>query len=331
MRRFYSATWVACLMGISVSLHAQETPRQTPTENPGQTPSASPSTAAEKKADGKREKGGGGPPGRGARGPVPVRASKVELKVLPESVTLVASLSGRQQVDVYSRVAGRVAAFGPQEGEPIKAGQVVLRVDRSEPGESFLSVPILSPISGWVGRWNVKSIGEAVNLQEPVASIVDDSALRATVNLPAVDWLDVQKSTVVRVNVGAVEKPAKVIAVSRSADSDSGRGSVVVEVDNADLKLRAGLVAKVTLELDPKTRLIIPTSALFVTERGAHVFTLDMTDPASPKANRVTVQYRLVSTELVEITSGLSDGDMLVTLGGNLLGPGAQVKLMGES
>src|SRR5690606_12629030 len=265
--------------------------------------------------------------GRGPRGPSPVRADKVEVKVLPANITVVAPLVGRQQVDVFPKVTGRVASFAVKEGEPVKENQLLMRIDRNDPGETFLSVPLVSPIKGWVGRWHVLSIGEAVSSQNSVVTIVDDSALRATVYLPSNEWLKVSRDTSIAVTVGNETRPGKVVTIARAADASSGRGSVVVEIANADHTWRAGLVARVTLGLEPRERLMIPASALFITENGAHVFVVEA-GGEQPSAKRVPVTFQLVSTDMVEITSGLNDGDMLVTMGGNLLSPGAPVRII---
>lgn len=272
--------------------------------------------------------GKGGGRGRGERPPSPVRTETVEVKVLPAAITVVAPLIGRQQVDVFSKVAGRVASFALKEGDPVKENQLIMRIDRNDPGETFLSVPILSPISGWIGRWHVLSIGEAITTNAPVATIVDDSALRATVFLPSHEWLKVRKDTEISVRVDDQTRKGQVITIARAASSESGRGSVVVEIPNPDHSWRSGLVAHVTLGLDPRERLMIPSSALFITEQGAHVFTAS--DGDKPTAQRVPVEYQLVSTDQVEITKGMKHGDKLITVGGNLLSPGAPIRIMND-
>lgn len=294
-------------------------------------------------AEGKGKGKGEGGKGKGSGGPAAVRVANVTAKVLPASITVVAPLVGRQQIDVYSKVAGRVAAFGPKEGEAVKKDQLLLRVDRNDPGETFLSVPVLAPMSGWVGRWQVQSIGEAVTTQAPVATLVDDEALRAAVQLPAHEWLKVRRDTPVKVMVDDESRDGAVLTIARAADAVSGRGSVIVEVANGKHDWRAGLVARVTLGLEPKARLIIPASALFLTETGAHVFTVEPGpppaadappptegQPAGPAlvARRLSVKYKLVSNDEVEIVEGLASGDKLVTVGGNLLSPGAPVRVI---
>jgi multidrug efflux pump subunit AcrA (membrane-fusion protein) len=278
------------------------------------------------------KKGEGSERGPGARGGKPggavanVQAVNVEKKLLPAILRIVASLSGRSQADVFPKVVGRLSAFGAKEGEPVKAGEVLFRVDRNDPGESFLSTPVMSPISGWVGRWYVSSIGEQVSTLSPVVTVVDDSVLKATIYLPTHEWMLVTKATKLRAEVAGEVREGRVATIARSADAASGRGSIVVEFDNADHMWRAGMVAAVNLDLAPRERMIIPANALTITDSGAFVYVVK-----ESIAERVIVEFKLIDTDSVEVLTGLNPGDQVITAGANLLSPKAAVQVVQAS
>lgn len=265
--------------------------------------------------------GKGGKGGKGGGGPTAVRLETAEIKTLPQDLQVIATLSGRAQADVFAKVVGRLSELGPAEGTAVKAGQVLFRVDRSDPGESFLSTPVVSPISGWIGRWYVTSLGEQITTTVPVVTVVDDEQLRAMADLPTREWLLVNKETPVAVTVGGEERAGQILTVARSGDAASGRGSVTIEVQNPGRTWRSGMVAKIKLGLEPKPRIVISSQALIITDRGAYVYVAD-----GEIAKRVEVKFRLIDADTVEILAGLKDKDQVVVSGNNLLSDQAPIR-----
>ncbi|MEI8026385.1 MAG: efflux RND transporter periplasmic adaptor subunit [Pseudomonadota bacterium] len=265
-------------------------------------------------------KGGGG---RGSNGPVPVRVAEVEVKEAPRIVTTVTPLAGRVQAEVYSKVSGRISAIGPKEGQPVKQGEVLFRVDRSDPGESYLSAPVQSPISGWVGRWRVTNVGEQVTPSDPVVAIVDDHSLKAIAFVASADWLEISPETKVTAEVNGEERQGRIETIARSADVTSGRGSITVGIDNEGRTWRSGLYARLKFAVAPKPRLLIPAAALVVTDQGAYVYVVD-----GEEAKRTVVKFSMLDSDTVEITDGLGSKSMIVIAGGNLLGDRSPVRVV---
>lgn len=252
-----------------------------------------------------------------------VKTEIVQSALLPQQVPMVTVMEGRKQAQIYSRVAGKISFLGAAEGKRVKEGEVLFRVDRSDPGESFLATPVVSPINGWVGRWLVTSIGAQVTAQEPVVTVVDDETLVARVLLPTDEWLKVSETSVVRVQVGQEIRPAKVIGITRSAETLSSRGTISVEIDNKDHGWKAGMLAVVTFDLDPKPRIILPATALSITDQGTFVFVV-----RDGKAHRIFVKFAVIDNDKVEILEGLKVEEAVVTQGVNQLGDGLSVKVI---
>lgn len=301
-------------------------------------PAEPPAPGAEGKGRGKRGggdgaaagSGSGGAPGsgsgRGGRGrdsgPVVVRVESAAKKLVPRVTRVVALLQGRKQADVYSKVTGRIASLGPNEGEAVKQGQTLFRVDRADPGESFLDTPVLSPLTGWVGRWHVQNVGEQVTAAAAVATVVDDQALRATAQLPAGDWLAVSKGIKVKAILAAETRDAQILTVARAADPISGRGSVTVEIDNPKRDWRAGLYATLAFELDPRERMLISATSLIITDKGSFVYVVD-----GETAKRVPVTYDVYDSDTVEILTGIDANVQVVSAGANLLGDKSPIRI----
>jgi membrane fusion protein (multidrug efflux system) len=62
---------------------------------------------------------------------VPVEAAKVEVGPLSERVTAVGSLASNESIIVRPEVAGRIVEIGFEEGQPVKQGTVMVKLDDS--------------------------------------------------------------------------------------------------------------------------------------------------------------------------------------------------------
>jgi multidrug efflux pump subunit AcrA (membrane-fusion protein) len=285
---------------------------------------------------GSGERGGRG--GRGGRdsGPVAVKVSEAKLATASRSVSIVSPLEGRSQADVYAKVTGRLQFMGPKEGAAVNVGEILFRVDRSDPGESFLNMPVVSPIKGWIGRWTVTNIGAQINAQTPVVTVVDDSYLRATVYLSTAEWVVINDQAKVSVTVGDVVRQGQIVSVARAADAISGRGSAIVEVENQNHDWRVGMIGRIEIELEPKPRMLISAAALNITDQGAYVFVVesaakkDEPEKTANIARKKVVNYLLIDSDTVEVVSGIEDGSRIVVAGGNYLTEGSEVNVVGD-
>ncbi len=275
------------------------------------------------KARGDGKGSGSGSGGRRDAGPSPVRVSPAVSRVSPREVKVVAMLNGRRQADVFSKVTGRISTLGPSEGEVVRQGSVLFRVDRSDPGETYLNTPVVSPISGWIGRWRVTNVGEQVTPADPVVTIVDDVALRAIVNLPASDWVLVKRDTKVFAVLGGEKRSATIQTIAVSADPASGRGGVTIEISNPKRDWRVGMFATVDLSLEPRKRMLISASSLTITDKGTFVYVAD-----GEVARRLPVKYAVIDSDTVEILEGLEESAQVISAGGNLIGDGSPIKVL---
>jgi multidrug efflux pump subunit AcrA (membrane-fusion protein) len=254
-----------------------------------------------------------------------VRAIAVRKEVTPRLIEATISMEGQKQVDVYSRVAGRLSSIQLRDGEPVKQGQILFKVDRTDPGENFLATPVESPVQGWIARWNA-TVGTQVTTQTPVVQIVDDRILHATVSLPSSDWALISPRTEVVIESGAQSRKAHINSIARAADPTSGRGSFEISIENNSRNWRAGTNATAKIKLDPKARMLLPAQALILTDLGAVVYVVE-----NDIAIRKPVQYEMLSNDVVEITSGLGTEAVVVTSGNNVISNRSPVRILDES
>ena len=252
----------------------------------------------------------------------PVEVVTLETKFSSRIVEVTTSLAGRNQVDVFGRVAGRLSFTGPNEGQAVSEGELLFKVDRTDPGENFLATPVVSPINGWIGTWRFNK-GAQVGPQDPVVLVVDDTTLRANVSLPVSSWSSITKASKVEVVAENQSRKGRVIALSRSADPTTGLGTFEIEVDNSNRKWKTGQVVQVRLEINPKSRLLAPASSLVITDKGTYVYLIK-----DNVAYRTLVTYELVSNDLVEILRGIEDSVQISIAGHMGLADKSAVKII---
>lgn len=100
---------------------------------------------------------------------------------------------------------------------------------------------------------------------------------------------------------------------------------VRAELQNADGRLRPGMLMSVALLVAERDALAVPESALVSQGDKRFVFRID----AENKAQRVEVKTGLVLPGRVEILDGLAEGDRVVIQGTNKVVPGQPVAIDG--
>ncbi len=196
------------------------------------------------------------------------------------------------------------------------------RIARS--GKPLQYVPILSPVSGSVVEKNVVE-GAAV---EPGARLFRIAGLdRVWVEaelyeseLPLVHVGD--EATVTLSYLPGEELHGRVAFVYPYLDDATRTGRVRVELDNPGRRLKPDMYANVELRRDLGERLVVPEEAILYAGARRFVF-LDL-GRGRLKPQRVEIGQR--SDNLVEITDGLQEGDLIVTSGNFLIAAESRLK-----
>jgi RND family efflux transporter MFP subunit len=118
---------------------------------------------------------------------------------------------------------------------------------------------------------------------------------------------------------------AVIRSVERAANMQTKLYTVVLTVPAEVGGLLSGMFADVTFYTDSQDNVVlVPTEAIQTGTSGQHVFILDEQDIA----HMIPVQTGLVGDGITEITSGLSGGERLVTVGQFYLKDGSQVRVV---
>lgn len=112
-----------------------------------------------------------------------------------------------------------------------------------------------------------------------------------------------------------------ILRIHPTVDPLTRQGTVEVKLDEPPAVAMPGQLCRVTLELQPQPRLVVPFSALRRDTQGEYVFRIDN----EQRARRVAVISGLQLGEQIEIIDGLAEGEQVISNGFLGLSAGMQV------
>lgn len=184
---------------------------------------------------------------------------------------------------------------------------------------------IKAPFAGVIGLQQV-SLGDYVEVGQALTNLVRLDPMRVDFQVPESALGKLEAGLPVRVQVDAFPGRAftgKVIAIDPQINPATRSVLVRASVGNADNALLPGLFARVELVLAQRANaLLVPERALWPV--GDKVFVFRVVDG---KAQQVEVRTGERLPGQVEIRSGLSAGDVIVTAGQPKLHDGAAVRV----
>ena len=187
---------------------------------------------------------------------------------------------------------------------------------------------IRSPIDGVVTDRPLFA-GETVASGTTLITVMDVSALIAKLHIAQVQAQQLAVGAAATIRVPGVDEPidAKISLISPALDPGSTTVEVWLRVENAKGKLKAGtpVHASITARTADKA-LLLPTEALQTASAsdggGKYVMVI-----ASGTAHKHPVNVGIQSAKEVQILSGISASDMVITTGAYALEDGTKVKV----
>jgi multidrug efflux pump subunit AcrA (membrane-fusion protein) len=217
---------------------------------------------------------------------------------------------------VSSRISGRVIGLDAQEGDTVKADQILVRVESRQPGNPPPVIELKSPISGLLVESHIR-IGEPVEPEKELLDISDLSEVLAIARVPEDQAGKLAPGSKAHIRVSALgDQPleGEMIRFGTAADRDSGTIDAVFKVANPDLKMRPDMRAEFSIVLSHRPNVVgIPRSALQgePSKRFVYVKHFDI-----PNAFvKTPVQIGEMNDRFVEVVSGLFPADEVVTRG----------------
>jgi len=326
----------------------------------------------------------------GARGELQAALYKAEMRELPLYTTTVGTLEPFTRAQVSTRIMGHVQQVLVQEGQKVKRGQTLLRLDmqavsgqveqseamlaaakaQSENAEAYykriknlyedksatrqaldnaqaqyqgalaqvqaaeggiaaaksnLAYSVLAaPFDGYVTGRTVDP-GDMAAPGMPLVTVEQQDSLRILTTLNEQDlgkiaagdeaWIETDLA-------GQERRTARIEAVVPSADPRTRSFRVKLVVDNKDGALKSGVFARVSFATGSGQLLAVPAEAVVRLGQLTGLYVLD-----SRNLTRLRwVRLGKTSGDMVEVLSGLNDGETVVLAGDRQLGEGLSVR-----
>ena len=271
---------------------------------------------------------------RGAVEKVTVKVITVKREDLNLALSYVGSLKAKDEINVFSKVPGKLVEYTVNEGDSVQKGQTVALIDRDETGLKYELAKVESPISGIVGR-NLLDKGANISPSAsltsgtPLAIMVNMDEMIVRINLPEPDIPYMKKGLKAKVQVDAYPEDnftGEVSKVSEVVDPQTRTLPIEITIPNQDHRLKSGMFCRIKIIASQlKDRLVILQDAL-VQELGAnYVFVVQ---DHTAKKKKVTLGIKEDSR--IEILEGLKEGEMVIVFGQQGLKDGTSVETVQE-
>ncbi|HTY14070.1 MAG TPA: efflux RND transporter periplasmic adaptor subunit [Candidatus Omnitrophota bacterium] len=260
--------------------------------------------------------------------PSPVLVQNPKIGNIAYKEILTADLKGQKEVSVRPRTAGRVEQIFVNEGDYVEKGEKMLSFATgiSEQSDIYEDMIVRAPISGIVGMKMIKEgdqVGGSPGSYNPVFTLYDIDNVKINADVPEKDYgllrigtpaeivLDAFPDRVFRGSVGTI-RPV--------IDPLSRTTQVEIVLPNPGHKIKPGMFGKVSLVLKQRTNvLLIPFDAV-LGENEKYVFV-----SSNGAAVKKTVTLGMQQEDQVEVISGLTAADRVITLGQRVVKEGSAV------
>jgi RND family efflux transporter MFP subunit len=186
---------------------------------------------------------------------------------------------------------------------------------------------IVSPVDGFVAR-RAADPGAFVSQNAPVVDVVDIGRVRLVANVVEKDLRQVGIGDAALVEVDAFPGDTfkgRIARVAPVLDPSTRTASIEIEIPNADFRLKPGMYARVGITTQSRENaLVVPPNAVVDLDGRRGVFLA--------KDNAAVfrpVEVGIEDAARVEILSGLTDGERVITTGAAGLRDGDQILLAG--
>lgn len=309
---------------------------------------------------------------------IPVEASPVSRQTVRSYVTATSTLEAMSTAQLLAETTGRVTAIHREEGDRVKKGEVLIKLEETQQKLDFekanidleiaekdwqrarelekrgiLSTKefdetrlrreaakhakaraqyelektrIMAPFSGIVTERNVE-LGETVTPGKHVATVAEFDPLVVKFHVPESEIGRVQAGQPVTLEIPSESVEtlyAKIALVSPIIDQGTGTVKLTAYLKNPGFRIKPGtfVKARVVAAMHDSV-LTIPKKALLSEDETYHVFVV-----ASDTVTKVEVKPGITDNQVAEILSGLSRGDLVVTVGHGGLKSGDKVKIV---
>ena len=254
-----------------------------------------------------------------------VRTQIAQVEVLHDYINTNGDIEAVNSVDVYPDIGGKIVSTNVTLGSRVRRGDVIARVDPSEPGSSYTLSPVLAPINGSIIKTPLK-VGTKVTTSSAVTTIGDIASLQITAKIPERYVASLRTGLKAEISLEAYPDAvftATVTHVSPVLDVNARTKEIVLTFDENDARINAGMFGKVKLyTLDYEGAVALPSDAIVT--KGDKPYLYVVKDDDTVEQREITIGKSVDG--IVQILSGIEQGERVVVEGGQVLSNGAKVR-----
>lgn len=215
-----------------------------------------------------------------------------------------------------SRIAGRIIEINAFEGDHVKKGDVLVKVESRQPGSPPPVIELRAPRDGLVTASHIR-LGEPVEPSKELLDIIDLTEVWATAQVPedSVSQMKAGSKAHIRIPaLGGEVIDGELLRFDTKADSAGGTIGAIFLVPNKNSRLRPGMRAEFSIVTSTRHKVMaVPREALQgdAANRVVYVKHVDLKNAFT----RLPVQTGESNDRYVEIVRGLFPGDEVVTKG----------------
>ncbi|MCB5265213.1 MAG: efflux RND transporter periplasmic adaptor subunit [Candidatus Cloacimonetes bacterium] len=184
-------------------------------------------------------------------------------------------------------------------------------------------INVLAPISGVITDIMV-NVSEKVFPGQPLFTVSSTNGYKAIIMVPESEISKVKEGTPVKATWEDISINGRITTSAMAMDPNRKAFRVEASFPGFNSKLSYGVTADIDIQILSKPNVIVVERHLLVKENGDSYVWLAKDD----KAVRVPVTTGLTDQLAYEITSGLEEGDLLITQGIKSLTEGAKIRII---
>ncbi|GJM11181.1 MAG: MexH family multidrug efflux RND transporter periplasmic adaptor subunit [Lysobacteraceae bacterium] len=188
---------------------------------------------------------------------------------------------------------------------------------------------IVAPINGVVSERMVK-IGNLISEQTPMFRVTEFDPLQGIVHVPEHELSTLRKGQVVQLMADALPDrvfEGVVARISPVVDSSTGTFRVTTEFSDPGRDLKPGMFARLRIVHATRNDVVtVPRDAIVYEDGRSYAYLVEGASLEDAKAKRVELTTGFESEGRVEVSAGVSLGDIVVTAGKGSIGDGTRIE-----
>ncbi len=253
----------------------------------------------------------------------PVAVSTAKTGNITEALILNGEVVPEMEVNIYSKVNGKIQKTMVEEGDKVKKDDVLAYVDRSEAGMTYEPAPVESTIDGIVKEVFV-DLGDYITPQVPLFQIVDIEEVEVVVHVPEKYIAKLRYGLFSEITLVAYPQRrfyGRVKKISPALDPASRTIETRVLVQNRNHVVKPGMYGEVRMVLRRKENAtIIPISAV-IERDGRNVVFIE----EDGLAKQVEPVFDITEGDRISVTEGIAENQRVLVVGQHNVSTGDKI------